>query len=127
MSQEEDGILKRHDPAYATWLTANPDGFVLLERTDTIYRADCPSVRPTRSPKSEPSILGGGVWCSRGIAPMEYSMFQFNGAVYYCDRCKPESDPVGVGMQFEYAAKMRAHVAEERALRAASSPSPADS
>lgn len=60
--------------------------------------------------------------CSRGIAPLEYSLFQLDGAVYYCDRCKPESDPVGVGMHFEYAAKMRAHLGEERALKAIQSP-----
>jgi hypothetical protein len=126
MTEESGGILKRHDPAYAPWLTDNPAGFVLLERTFTIHRASCPSVRPTRSPERRPSILGGGVWCSRGIAPLEYSLFQLEGAVYYCHRCKPESDPVGVGMHFEYAAKMRAHLAEERALKAANSPSHLD-
>jgi len=26
-----------------------------------------------------------------------------------CARCKPQSDPAGVGMHAEYAAKMRAH------------------
>lgn len=122
MTEESGGMLKRNDPAYATWLTANPAGFVLLERTDTIHRAGCPSVRPTRSPERRPSNPGGDVWCSRGIAPLEYSMFQIEGAVYHCDRCKPESDPVGVGMHFEYAAKMRAHLAEERALKVAESP-----
>lgn len=64
---------------------------------------------------------GGGVSCSRGIAPLEYALFQLDGAVYYCKRCKPESDPVGVGMHFEYAATMRAHLAEERALKATQS------
>jgi len=122
MSEEEGGMLKRHDPAYAVWLTDNPAGFVLLERTFEIHRAACPSVRPTRSPERRPSTPEGGVWCSRGIAPLEYSQVQFAGTVYYCKRCKPKSDPVGVGMHFEYAAKMRAHLAEERALKAIQSP-----
>ena len=127
MTDESGRILKRHDPAYAPWLTANPDGFVLLETTFTVHRAACPSVRPTRSPERRPRTPGGDVSCSRGIASLEYSLFQFNGTVYYCKRCKPEPDPVGVGMHFEYAANMRAHLAEERALKAASSPSPVDS
>lgn len=127
MSEAEGGILKRHDPAYAAWITDNPAGFVLLERTFTIHRAACPRVRPTRSPERRPSILGGGVWCSRGMASLEYSLFQLEGAVYHCDRCRPESDPVGVGMFAEYAAKMQAHLAEERALKSANSHSPVDS
>ena len=115
-------MLKRNDPAYATWLTDNPNGFVLLERTFEIHRASCPSVRPRRSPERRPSNPGGGVSCSRGIAPLEYAQVQFEGAVHYCKRCKPEPDPVGVGMHFEYAAKMRAHPAEERARKATQSP-----
>jgi len=121
MSEENGGMLRRNDPAYAVWLTDNPAGFVLLDRTFEIHRASCPSVRPTRWPERRPSILGGGVSCSCGIAPLEYALFQLDGAVYYCKRCKPESDPVGVGRHFEYAAKMRAHLAEERALKATQS------
>jgi len=69
MSEENGGMLRRNDPAYAVWLTDNPAGFVLLDRTFEIHRASCPSVRPTRWPERRPSILGGGVSCSRGIAP----------------------------------------------------------
>jgi len=41
------------------------------------------------------------------------------GAVDLCVRCKPESDPGGVGMHAGYAARMRTHLAEERVRRLA--------
>ena len=106
------GCVARHEAAYAQWLTENPIGFVLLERTLTIHRSTCRSVRPLRSP----SLLGGGVWCDPSIAALEYALLQIEGAVYRCTRCRPQSDPEGVGMRAEYAAKMRAHLAKQRAL-----------
>lgn len=39
MSEQDEGVLERHQPAYAEWLAANPQGFVLLARTNTIHRA----------------------------------------------------------------------------------------
>ena len=53
--------------------------------------------------------------CSRSIAPLEYALMMIEGAVYLCARCKPQSDPVGLGMHVEAAARMRAHLAEQRA------------
>jgi len=117
MSEQDDGILQRHEPAYAVWLAANPDGFVLLERTYDIHRATCPRVRPLRWPDRRPSLMGGGVCTSRSIAPLEFALLQFDGGVHLCARCKPQSDVDGVGMHAEYAAKMRTHLAEERALQ----------
>ena len=46
---------------------------------------------------------------------LEYVLMMFEGAVHLCGRCKPQSDPDGFGMHAEYAAKMRAHLAEVRA------------
>ena len=86
MAAQEDGILARHEPAYAEWLAAHAQGFVLLERTYTIHRATCPGARPLRGPERRPSDLGGGVWISCSVAPLEYAMLQFEGAVYLCDR-----------------------------------------
>ena len=116
MTAQGDGILARHEPAYAEWLAANPQGFVLLERTYTIHRAACPSVRPLHGPERRPSLLGGGVCCSRGVAPLEFALIQLGDFAHLCTRCKPQSDPDGVGVHAEYAAKMRAHLAEEHAL-----------
>ena len=117
MSEQEDVINERHDPRYAAWLAANPDGFVLLARTYDIHRATCPRVRPTRWPERRPSLLGGGISCSRSIAPLEYALMMIEGAVHLCARYKPESDLDGFGMHAEYAAKMRAHLAEECPLK----------
>lgn len=116
MSEQEDVVNERQDLAYAEWLKANPEGFVLLERTYDIHRATCPRVRPLRWPERRPSLLGGGVSCSRSIAPLEYALMMIEGAVHLCPHCKPRSDADGFGMHAEYAAKMRAHLAEERAL-----------
>ena len=127
MTAQEDGILARHEPAYAEWLAANPQGFVLLERTYTIHRAACPSVRPLRGPERRPSLLGGGVWCSRGVASLEFALLQLGEFAHLCARCKPQSDPDGVGMHAEYAANMRAHLAKERALHTAIGVSPGES
>lgn len=55
------------------------------------------------------------------------SLRQFDGGVYLCARCKPASDAVGFGMHAEHAAKMRAHLAEKRALNAGTIPRPVDS
>ena len=89
MSEQDDGIVERHEPAYAAWLAANLDGFVLLERTYDIHRATCPRVRPLRWPESRPSLMGGGVSCSRTVARLEYVLMMFEGAVHLCGRCKP--------------------------------------
>lgn len=115
MPEQDEGDLLRHQPAYAEWLAANPQGFVLPARTYTIHRATCPSVRPLRQPERRPGLLGVGASCSRSIAPLEYALMMIDGAVHLCTRCKPQSDPAGFGMHAEYAARMRAHLAEERA------------
>ena len=52
---------------------------------------------------------------------------QFDGGVYLCAHCKPASDAVGFGMHAEYAAKMRAQLAEGRALNSGTTPCPMDS
>jgi hypothetical protein len=67
------GQFKRHEPAYAEWLAAHPQGFVLLARTLTIHRATCRSVRLLRRAERRPGLLGVGALCSRGIAPLEYA------------------------------------------------------
>lgn len=103
--------VARHEPAYAEWLTAHPEGFVLLMKDFTIHRATCPRVRPLRWPARRPGLYGPEAECSTSIAPLEYAMAVFEGAVYLCTRCQPESDPVGVRMHFEYAATLRGHVA----------------
>ena len=110
----DDGSTERHEPAYAEWLTANPQGFVLLMNTYKIHRATCSSVRPLRAAARRRGICGGMVFCSVGRAPLEYALLQFEGAVRTCNRCKPGSDPVGVSMHAQYAASMHAHLAEER-------------
>jgi hypothetical protein len=89
MSEQEDVINERHDPMYAAWLAANLDDFVLLVRTYDIYRATCPRVRPLRWPERRPSLLGGGVPCSRGIAPLEYALMMIEGAVHLCAPASP--------------------------------------
>lgn len=110
----DDLSPERHEPAYAEWITANPRGFVELMNTFMIHRATCSSVRPLHVATGRRGIFDGMVSCSIGIAPLEYASRMFNGAVFYCKRCKPGSDPVGVGRHVQYAAKMRAHLAEER-------------
>ena len=119
MSDHNDGDFKRHEPAYAEWLTAHPQGFVLLARTYTIHRATCPRVRPLRQPERRPELLGVGASCSRRIAPLEYALMMIEGAVHLCTVCEPVSDPAGVEMHVEYGAKMRAHLAESRSHRRA--------
>jgi hypothetical protein len=95
MSEQDDGDFKRHEPAYAKWLSAHPTGFVLLARTYTIHRATCPRVRPLRQPERRPGLLGVGASCSRSIAPLEYALMMIEGAMHRCTRCKPQSDPAG--------------------------------
>ena len=117
MSDHNDGDFKRHEPGYTEWLTAHPQGFVLLARTYTIHRATCSRVRPLRQPERHPGLLGVGASCSRSIAPLEYALMMIDGAVHLCTWCKPQSDPVGFGMHAEYAANMRAHLAKSRSNR----------
>jgi hypothetical protein len=46
-----------------------------------------------------------------------------DAAVHHCFRCSPDSDPVGLGMHVESAARMRAaHLDEEREVKAATDP-----
>lgn len=78
MTDRDDGDFKRYEPAYAEWLTAHPHGFVLLDRTYTIHRATCPSVRPLRQPERRPGLLGVGASCSRSIAPLEYALLMID-------------------------------------------------
>ena len=56
-------------------------------------------------------VKGGDVRREEGVWEQRQQ-----GAVHLCPNCKPESDAVGFGMHAEYAAKMRAHLAEELAL-----------
>jgi len=116
MSDHDGGEFKRHDPAYAEWLSAHPKGFVMLYRRYTIHRATCSRVRPLRQPERKPGLLGVGASCSRSIAPLEYALMMIEGAVHLCARCQPQSDPVGFGMHADYAVNMRTHLAEEAAV-----------
>ena len=70
-------------------------------------------------------MLGVGASCSRSIAPLEYALMMIEGAVLLCTRCKPQSDPGGFGMHADYAANMRAHLAE-RAVNDGTAQGPAD-
>lgn len=126
MSELDNGEFKRHEPAYAEWLSAHPHGFVLLAKTYTIHRATCSRVRPLRWPERRPGLLGAGTSCSRSIAPLEYALMMIEGAVHLCARCKPQSDPGGFGMRADYAAKMRAHLDEERAVNDGTAQGPAN-
>ena len=47
VAKPADGIYERHEPAYAQWLAANPQGFVFLARTSCMHRARCRSVQPS--------------------------------------------------------------------------------
>lgn len=102
-----DGIFERHEPAYAEWLAANPQGFVFLTRTSCMHRAGCRGVQPLRRPESWPGFMVGGAWVSRGTAPLDYALTAIGECADRCPRCKPGSDPEGVSMMAEYLRRMR--------------------
>jgi hypothetical protein len=106
MAEPADGIYERHDPAYAEWLTANPQGFVFLARTTCMHRARCRSVRPLRSPERQPNYLGG-VWVSRAVARLDHDLDVIGEYADRCTRCKPGSDSEGVEMLAGYLRRMR--------------------
>jgi hypothetical protein len=104
----------RHSTAYADWLTDHPGGYVLKLSTVTIHKANCSSVRALITPAHRPGS-SPDVFCGRSIAPLEYAMLQFEGAVHLCARCQPSSDPSGLGQLAQYAANMRAKIGRDRA------------
>jgi hypothetical protein len=107
MTEPADGILERHEPAYAEWLAANPPGFVFLTRTSCMHRAGCRSVRPLRMRERWPSFWLGGAWVSRSVAMLDYALAAMCDSADRCTRCKPGSDPKGVAMMAEYVARLR--------------------
>lgn len=103
-----DGIFERHDPAYAEWLAANPQGFVFLTRTSCMHRARCRSVQPLRRLESWPAFLVGGAWVSSfGTAPLDYAVTVIGEYADRCTRCKPGSDPEGATAMAEYLRRLR--------------------
>jgi len=120
MTEPADGILERHEPAYAEWLTANPQGFVFLTRTNCMHRAGCRSVRPLCRPERWPSFWLGGGWVSRGVAPLDYALAAICESADRCTRCKPGSDPDGVAMMAGYLARLRGLESPLKAGNAAS-------
>lgn len=100
-------FAERHSAAYAEWLVDHPGGYVLNLSTVTIHRANCSSVRAFITPARRPGA-SSDVFCALNIALLEYSMLQFEGAVYRCARCQPVSDPGGVGQISQYVANLRA-------------------
>jgi hypothetical protein len=106
MTEPADGIFERHEPAYAEWLTANPQGFVFLARTNCMHRAGCRSVRPLLRPERQPSWLGG-VWVSRAVARLDHDLAVIGEEADRCTRCKPGSDSEGVAMLAGYLRRLR--------------------
>jgi hypothetical protein len=64
-------------------------------------------VRPLRRPERWASFWLGGVWVSRGVAPLDYALAAICESADRCSRCKPGSDPKGVAMMAEYVARLR--------------------
>lgn len=106
MTEPAEGIFERNEPAYAEWLTANPQGFVFLARTNCMHRAGCRSVRPLLRPERQPSWLGG-VWVSRAVARLDHDLGVIGECADRCTRCKPGSDVEGVEMLAGYLRRMR--------------------
>jgi hypothetical protein len=106
MTGPADGIFERHEPAYAEWLTANPQGFVFLARTNCMHRARCRSVQPLRRPERQPNWLGG-IWVSRAVARLDHDLDVIGECANRCTRCKPGSDSEGVEMLAGYLRRIR--------------------
>lgn len=105
MTESAGGIFERHEPAYAEWLAANPQGFVFVSRTNCMHRAGCRSVRPLVRP--EPWTYLGGVWASRAVARLDHDLGVIGECADRCTRCKPGSDVEGVEMLAGYLRRMR--------------------
>ena len=106
MAEPADGIYERHEPAYAEWLTANPQGFVFLARTNCMHRAGCRSVRPLRRPERQQNYLWGA-WVSRAVARLDHDLAVIGEEADRCTRCKPGSDSEGVEMMAGYLRRLR--------------------
>ena len=106
MTAPAEGIYQRNDPAYAQWLTANPQGFVFLSRTNSMHRASCRSVRPLIRPERQQSWLGG-VWAYRAVAALDHDLTVIGEYADRCTRCKPGSDVEGVEMLAGYLRRIR--------------------
>ena len=106
MTEPAEGIYERNDPTYAAWLTANPQGFVFLARTNSMHRATCRSVQPLVRPERQQSWLGG-VWASRAVAALDHDLGAIGECADRCTRCKPGSDVEGVEMLAGYLRRIR--------------------
>ena len=122
MTEPAEGIYERNEPAYAEWLTANPQGFVFLARTNCMHRAGCCSVRPLVRPERQPSWLGG-VWVSRAMARLDHDLGVIGEYADRCIRCKPGFDVEGVEMLAGYLRRIRG---QEPSLQAGTGARPAD-